>query len=181
MLNWIGRGSVRDLVWDIISAFSWREWGEFRRTSISRGLQKKIWPWGLSNTKQECYLFYHGVRFHNLYSSANTFRVIKSIRTRLGINVTFMKEITQKNISAGFKRWDYLGDRDWEKFIEMGFRKIGRENGERIKRSREMIHWRAFVEWQWTSGFLKNKTYLDKLLLVQCPPYISINFNETFS
>jgi hypothetical protein len=91
----------------------------------------------------------HNYELHDLYSSPNIVRVIKSRRMRWARHVARMGEMRdvyrvlvgrpEGKTSRGRSR------RRWEDNIKMDLREIGIDGGKWIQLAQDRVHWRAFV------------------------------------
>jgi hypothetical protein len=91
----------------------------------------------------------HNDELHNLYSSPNTVRVIKSRRMRWAGHVARMGE--ERGVyrvlvgrPAG-KRPLGRPRRRWEENIKIHLREIGIDGANWIRLAQDRVHWRAFV------------------------------------
>jgi hypothetical protein len=91
----------------------------------------------------------HNDELHNLYSSPNNVRVIKSRRLRWARHVARMGE--GKGVYRALvekpevKRPLGIPRRRWEDDIEMDLREIGVDGANWIRLAQDRVQWRAFV------------------------------------
>jgi hypothetical protein len=91
----------------------------------------------------------HNDELHNLYSSPNIVRVIKTRRMRWAGHVARMGEGRGAyRVSVGRpegKRSLGRPRRRWENNIKMDLREIGIDGANRIRLAQDRVQWRAFV------------------------------------
>jgi hypothetical protein len=91
----------------------------------------------------------HNDEFHNLYSSPNIVRVIKSRRLRWAAHVARMEEGrgVYRVLVGRLEGKRPLGrpGRRWEDNIKMDLRELGIDGANWIRLAQHMVRWRAFV------------------------------------